>query len=104
MTLEEIKKSLRAMDDSFDDDDENCQASIVMLAAVEIGQDLRKLHKFTGISQSRIAKFAHNLRKSGIWRREGNKFVTCANWFEDGGRIDFIADSLVATGMLKRAD
>jgi hypothetical protein len=101
MTLDEIKTELRRMDpEGFDEKEESTQAQIVMIAALEVGQNIRKLHEFTGVPSPSISKFAHNLRKNGIWKNG----KTRADWLDekDGGTA-FILDTLVATGMMRRA-
>lgn len=103
MTLDEIKAELRRMDpEGFDEKEESTQAQIIMLAALHIGTSHTKLHQFTGIPRVRIAKFAHNLRKSGVWR--GHQGKTYADWFGKDGGIAFNLDTLVATGMMARSD
>lgn len=100
MSLRKIKSMLRQCDPTFDESEEANQAQIVMLAALEVGLDERRLRKFTGINSSLIAKFAHNLRKAGIWRR-GKVY---ANWADEKeGGIAFICDTLVAQGFLERS-
>ena len=100
MTLDEIKQGLRKMDPTFDESDETNQAQIVMLAALEVGQSQKRLRLFTGIDSALIAKFAHNLRKSGIWAN-GKVY---ANWWQEEGRTAFLCDTLVALGFLERTD
>lgn len=100
MTLSQMKAELIKMNGSFDIKDEGDQAQLVMLAALQIGQNRRKLHQFTGISASIIAKFAHNLRKSGVWKN-GKVY---ADWFdEEEGGLAFALDTNVALGLIERA-
>lgn len=101
MTREEIEAAISGGDPSLSRDDEIFKAQCVMFAsAIHHRFDVKWLAKFTGINQSLVSKFAHNLRKGGVWR--GRKIY--ANWADekDGG-ISFALDSMVATGLMERA-
>ena len=95
-----LTSELRKMDPQLDMNDEAAKAALVMLAATQIGQSQTKLAKATGVHRTLVAKFAHNLKKSGIWKNG----QTHANWCDkkEGG-IAFWCDVLVAQGMMQRA-
>lgn len=98
MTLEEIKDELRKMDPDFDPDSDTGRAQIVLISALEVGPNQRKIAKFTGLSLPIVAKFAHNLKKNGVWKN-GKVY---ADWFEENGGISFNLDTCVALGWLDR--
>lgn len=100
MTIEEIEKAIFEMDPGLTRDDEPFQAQVVMLASADQGMmGIRRLSKFTRIPERMVSKFAHNLRKGGIWR--GRKIY--ADWAGEDGGIAFTLDSMVAVGLLERA-
>jgi hypothetical protein len=101
LTLQQIKNEVRRMDPGgYDEDNEETQATIVMLSALIVGTNKRKLHAFTGVAPPLIAKFSRNLREHGVWR--GGK-TYCA-WGEKSGYIALILDTLVAIGQVVRTD
>lgn len=100
MNLQEIKNEIKRMDPNCPEDDEAFKAQVVLLASAVIGPGIDGLRKFTGYPRSLLAKFNHNLRKSGVWRNG----KVCANWDDekDGG-ISFGLDTCVALGLMERA-
>ena len=99
MTREQIVKELFKMDQDVDPESEAFKAQLVMLAALsEETMDVKRLAKFTKIDISLVAKFAHNLRKNGIWN--GRK--VCADWAGEDGGISFDLDTCVAIGLMNR--
>jgi hypothetical protein len=100
MTREEIVKTILKMDPGLTPDDEAFKAQLVMLAALDQETlDVRKLAKFTGVSVGLVNKFAHNLRKNGVWK--GRKIY--ADWFGENGGIEFNLDTCVAIGWMERS-
>ena len=101
MTREEIEKAILDGDAGMTRDDEVFKAQCVMMASAVHGRfGVKWLANFTGLPQSLVSKFSHNLRKSGVWK--GRRIH--ANWAdeEDGG-ISFALDSMIAVGMMQRA-
>lgn len=98
LTLKQIKAELHRMDRGQSEDEETFKAGVVLIASLRVGPNIRKLAKFTGYPYALIAKFAHNLRKSRVWR--GGRVY--ANWFEKDGGVDFALDTGVAVGWMTR--
>ena len=101
MKLEEIEKMVKKIDPKIETTDEGYKPAVVLLSAVFIGADAKKVAAFTKLPLKLIQKFEKNLRESKVW--VGNK--TFCDWEneEDGG-IAFWCDVLVAQGMIKRVE
>ena len=102
MTREDLVQEILKNDPNEDQDSEAFKAQLVLLASAVLGTfNQTKLRDFTKVEGSLIAKFAHNLRKSGVWK---GRNTICANWCdEEEGGVAFMLDTLVATGMMQRA-
>ena len=88
------------MDPSLQESDDGWKAAAVMLAALTVGHNQRKLREATGVDTSLVAKFSYNLKKAGVWK--GRK--TFANWADpENGAVSFWCDVNVALGFLQRA-
>jgi len=98
-TLGDVKAEVRRMDPVLDEDDEGFKAATVLLASVIVGQNQQKLVKFTGYRNTLIAKFAANLRRSGVWQKGK---MADSGWFEKDGGTAFWLDVCIARGLLKR--
>lgn len=101
LTIKKIKDEVRRLTKDKDEDGEGFRASVILLSSVNVGPNVKKIAKFTGYPRSFVWKIGKNLRDNGVWR--GNK-VAAGEWFEKGGGVAFICDSLVAVGMLQRRD
>lgn len=96
LTLEQIKAELHRLDKNQSEDEETFKASVVLLASLEVGPNVRKLAKFTGYPAQLVAKFSYNLRESKVWR--GGRVY--ANWFEKDGDVALALDSCIAVGWM----
>ena len=100
MKREEIIKGIAASDLDFEEGNRDWEAALVLLSAVEIGcDDLQKLAEFSGVDLETIKEFEPRLRKAGVWREDGK---TACEWFEEGGALALILDSMVALGLMER--
>lgn len=100
-TLGDVKAEVRRMDPDLDEDDDGFKAATVLLASVVVGTNQRGLVKFTHYPAALIAKFAANLRRSGIWIKDGR--VAHSGWLDKDGGIAFWMDVCVAQGLLMRS-
>jgi hypothetical protein len=98
---EELVKHILKSDPNENPESESFRAQLVMLMSASHGtMDVKKLAKLTGVPHSLVWKFAHNLRKNGVWH--GRKI--CANWLDkENGGTAFMLDVCVATGLMARA-
>jgi hypothetical protein len=77
------------------------QVVCFLIASSVIGADEHRIAKILGIDPRMAAFWAGNLRESGLWLPDGR--ILNDHWFrEDGGRVVFLFDSLVASGHLRR--
>ena len=102
VTRKELIRMICENDPNEDQESESFKAQMVMLAsAIEGTFNQKKLAKITQVHPSLIAKFARNLRKSGVWK---GRNTICANWRdEEEGGVAFMLDVCVATGLMARA-
>lgn len=98
LTLRQIKNAVKKMDDTVTPDDEAYQAAVIMLAALQVGANIRRVAQFTGYPIREVARIGQCLRKNGIW--VGSK--TKCEWFEKDGGIAFWMDVSVALGYMER--
>lgn len=99
LTLKKIKEVVSQIDDQIDDADAGYKAMVVLLSSINIGPNADKLAKFTKYPRSLVRQFGRRLRNNGVWI--GDK-VAAVEWFEEGGSVALIADSLVALGLVRR--
>ncbi len=101
MNLHEIETEILRADPGLKREDEAFKAKVVMLtSAFEGTMSVKRLAKMTGLPYSLVAKFAHNLRKNGVWK--GRKIY--ANWSDkENGGIEFELDTCIALGWMNRA-
>jgi hypothetical protein len=80
--------------------DHTFKTYMIMLSALVVGANAQKVSKFTEYPMSFVKPIAKNLKKNKIWY----KGKTTATWFSDKkyGGTEFIVDSLVANGLVKK--
>jgi hypothetical protein len=98
LTLRQIKNVVHKMDDTITPDDEAYQAAVIMLAALQVGANIRRVARFTGYPIREVARIGYCLRANGIW--SGSK--TKCDWFEKDGGLAFWLDVSVALGYMER--
>lgn len=96
---DEIQQIQLKINDHFDD--EQMTAAVVLLAALEVGQDIDTLYRFLGynVPKSHIAWMKIHLEKNGVWKND----KTYCSWMEENGYLAFICDVMVACNVLQRA-
>ena len=96
----EIRAAALEVEPEIDQDSEDFQATLTLLASTRVGPNIKKIVTVTGVPTRMVSAFAANLRKNGVWKN-GKIY---ANWADekDGG-IEFILDCLVARGLMDRA-
>jgi len=100
MTLRQIIQEVARLDPNLRPDESTFHSAVLLLAALQQGQDTMKLAQFTGYSLAWIEERAARLRAAGIWKRG----KTHAEWADDeDGAVSFWMDVCVAEGLLKRA-
>jgi hypothetical protein len=89
------------MNPGWDDpESEGYKASVVLYAALKVGQSTSRLSRFTGYPEELIDIMKRRLRLALLWD-EGDWF-SIDHWFEDHNDIAFILDSMVAIGEVRR--
>lgn len=100
ITLQRIQREVRKISGDNDDTNEANQASVVLLSALQVGTSVRALTQFTKLPRATVAKFVRKAREQGIFTHNGK---IRAQWFNEGGGVALIADSLVLCGLMNRA-
>ena len=99
MKLEEIKGEVKRLDPKLKVTDEAFFVATVLLAALQVGAERKKVAEFLGVTEKRIAKYAKNLEKSGVWK-DGK---TSCEWFDkECSGVAFWLDVAVAEGLVER--
>lgn len=97
-SADELKTQIRSWAPALQENSNEFEAALVMLAALHLGTGYgsgRKLAEFTGVEYQRILRFGRRLRRSGIWQGGG----TVAEWdVERTGMLAFWCDVNVAIG------
>jgi len=101
MTLEEIRLEVKRLDPELTENGDAFNTAVILLSALVVGAEQRRIAKFTGIPISTIRPLATRLRKAKIW--VGG--TTCCNWFvEPNGAMSFWMDVCVAEGLVERVE
>lgn len=100
MTIAKIQKEVRNMDPQLSGTDPAFHAAVVMMSALEIGQDVRKLARFTHVPLPTIREIAARLRAQGLWK---NGTTYHSGWDDpESGGVAFWLDVSIALGYLQR--
>jgi len=98
IAIDQIQEEVRCIDPNLGMETSEFETAVLPLAALQVGQRVSALAKFTGYPQGFIKPGAERLRKNGIWRRG----TTYAGWFEEEtGGVAFWCDAAVAEGLLE---
>lgn len=98
LTLRQIKNAIHKLDPAIEPDDNAYQAAVIMLAALQVGANIRQIARFTGYLIHEVAEIGRRLRANGVWC--GSK--TRCEWFEKDGGLAFWMDANVALGYMER--
>lgn len=98
-TKRQVTNMVRKFDPDIAEDEPAFETYSIILAALVVGPNVKKIATFLEIPRLSVAKRAKNLREQKVWI--GNKIH--ANWDGEDGGVSFIADCLVADGLLARA-
>jgi hypothetical protein len=101
ITIERVRREVARMDPALKPSDEAFGAAVVCLSAAAIGSTkVTDIARFVGCEPGEIADWVRNLKASGVFRPNGK---IAANWFDDGGAMDFWCDVNIALGYMQRA-
>jgi len=94
-----IEKEVVKLDPKVKRSSESFFVACILLSALQVGANSKKVAKFLEVKENRVKTYAKNLKESGIWKNG----KTHCDWFDekDGG-IAFWCDVLVGEGKLKR--
>lgn len=101
-TVGNVKKEIKRMDPALDENDDAFKAAVIMLYGSITGKHhSRSLQAKTGYPMDFIVSVTGNLRKSGIWTKDGK---TAADWNnEESGGVEFWIHVSVGLGFIERA-
>jgi hypothetical protein len=100
MTLKQIEAEVRRMDPNVEPGSDTFKTAVILLSALVVGANTRRVVAFTGYAKEEVEARATNLKQCGIWK--GGK--THSDWDDpEHGGVAFWMDCCVADGMLKRA-
>src|SRR5262249_38066729 len=100
LSIERIHEEIRKMKPGWGDpESDGYKALIVMYAALNVGQDVSRLSRFTGYPEELITTIKQRLRLALLWE-EGDLF-NIDHWFSESD-LDFFLDSMVAIGEIRR--
>ena len=98
-TFKKVCAELRRMDPSLQPDSTSFQTAAIMLSALVVGANARRVAAFTGYGAPFVRMVASRLRDSGIWRNG----KTRSDWAHpEHGGIAFWCDVAVAEGFMER--
>lgn len=98
VTLEQIKKEVKALDPDLEKG-ETFNIALILMSSCIVGPNIQRLSKFTRFPRSYIAKFSRRLRENRVWVKGK---IQC-EWFEkEAGGIAFWMDVMVAQGIVTR--
>jgi len=99
LTLRQIKNAVHRLDPAIKPVDEAYSVAVIMLAALQVGANIRRVARFTGYLIREVAEIGRRLRTNGVWC--GPK--TQCEWFEKDGGIAFWMDANVGLGYMERS-
>lgn len=100
LTLKQIKREVKRLDSALKETDPSFDTAVILLAALQVGANDKKVSDFTGIPLGEVTKRGKRLRKNGIWKRG----VTYADWAnKESGGVAFWMDVCVADGLMSRS-
>ncbi len=100
VTLRQIKNQIRRVDPTMDPTDDGYDVAIIMLAALVVGSNIRRVARFTGLTYRKVTTIGRRLRENGIWR--GGRTV-CEWGDKENGGWSFLLEVNVGLGYMERA-
>lgn len=73
------------------------EVGLMLMSSLVVGPSIKKVSKFTKLPRNKVAPVFRKFRDNRVF--VGNR-VAASEWFEEGGGIAFIADTMVGTGLL----
>jgi hypothetical protein len=98
MTLQRIKNLVHRLDPELETTDEAYDVAVIMLAALEVGPNIRRIARFTQLTYRAVTEVSRRLRANGVW--QGTK--TVAGWAGKDGGLAFWLDDNVGLGYLEK--
>lgn len=98
--LQKAKEAIRKLDPELSPDDHSYETYLILLASIIVGPNIKKISKFAYIPRAKVVERARRLRSNGVW--VGPR-VHCEWMDKESGGVAFIADSLVADGLVTRS-
>lgn len=98
-TVEYVKKEIAKIDSHLEQHEPAYTTALILLSALIVGADVKRIAKFTHLPRREVQKRAWNLRRSGIW--QGSKALGSWNHYRNGATA-FWCDIAVAQGFMTR--
>lgn len=99
VAVKSLRSEVRSFDPALDPESETFRCAVLLLAALEVGQNLARLSRYTQYPRGFVARCARRLVDNGIWR--GGE--TVSSWTDRGpAHQAFWKDVGVAEGKLQR--
>jgi hypothetical protein len=98
-SLQRLKREIRRLDPKLTSDDPAYRVALILLAALVVGANIRRVARFTGFTYQHVTEVGRRLRANGVWR--GSR--TICEWFEKKGGYAFWLDTNVGLGTLDRS-
>jgi hypothetical protein len=95
-----VRNTVRTMDGGGRSEPDLLDVACFLVAASIVGADEQRIAEILSLKPERVAAWAENLRRNGLWLGDGR--VLDAHWFDTGGEIGFLLDTLVAQGYIQR--
>lgn len=99
LPIEALRQQVESLNPELQSESSTFQAAVLLLAASEIGQNVERLARYTGLQRDFVAKCARRLCDNGAWR-DGQVVYTWAEAGEDTTAL--WKDVQVAEGKLCR--
>jgi hypothetical protein len=90
---------VKKLDPKLEEDSGAFMAAMVLIASTQVGPNVEKIAKRTGLKRAVVREYGKRIRGNGIW--QGGK-IAC-DWFDKDGGIAFWCDVAVAEGLMNRA-
>ncbi|HTG59984.1 MAG TPA: hypothetical protein VMG63_11335 [Terriglobia bacterium] len=93
------RQATRELEPDTDAKDPNFHLACFLAASSIVGPDEARISRMLGLPSGRVAFWAENLRRAGIWQKGA---VRCETWYDEkSGTTGFILAMLVAEGLVE---
>ena len=99
-SLADVRQRVEILDPAAEPSSSRFRTALVLLAAVELGQNVDRLSRFARLERPFVAKCARRLVDNGVW--QGGETVGAWTWDLQASRREFWNDVGVAEGKLCR--